>query len=114
MPSTTLIDREGTPCGAEEIINALWEGEQDTRAAKHRLRTVLCDLRITLRNIGMEDVLIRERRQMAVRRDRVDCNYYRMLDGDTEAVQAFRGEYMQDYSWAELTKGRLLFERLKE
>ena len=112
MPSTTLIDREGTPCGAEEIINALWEGEQDTRAAKHRLRTVLCDLRITLRNIGMEDVLIRERRQMAVRRSRVDCDYYRMLDGDADVVRAFHGEYMRDYSWAELTRGQLYFQNI--
>ena len=109
-----LIDRRGASCGAEEIISALWEGEQDIKAAKHRLRTVLHDLKTTLRQIGMEEVLIRERRQMAIRRDKVDCDYYRMLDGDREAISAFHGEYMKDYSWAELTRGRLYFESLKE
>ena len=28
------------------------------------------------------------------------------------AVNTFRGEYMSNYSWAELTAGRLYFEQL--
>ena len=57
----------------------------------------------------MEKVLIRSRQQLAVRRDLVDCDYYRMLDGDMDALNSFRGEYMVDYSWAELTAGKLYF-----
>ena len=104
-----LIDREGAVCTAEQICTALWENEIDLKTAKHRLRTIVGDLKSTLREIGMEDVLIRERRQLAVRRDLVDCDYYRMLAGDMEAVNAYRGEYMTDYSWAELTAGKLHF-----
>ena len=33
----------------------------------------------------------------------------RMLEGDMAAVNAFRGEYMTNYSWAELTAGTLYF-----
>ena len=47
--------------------------------------------------------------QTAIRRDMVDCDYFRMLDGDIESVNAFCGENMTRYSWAELTEGRLLF-----
>lgn len=104
-----LIDREGAVCTAEEICAALWEDEGDLKAAKNRLRTIVAGLKNTLREIGMEDVLIRQRRQLAVRRDRLDCDYYRMLSGDMEAVNAFHGEYMVEYSWAELTAGRLHF-----
>jgi two-component SAPR family response regulator len=107
-----LIDREGAACTAEEIAAALWEGETDTAATKARVRVLLSDLRSTLHAIGMDGVLIRERRQIAVRCDRVDCDYYRMLEGDPAAVNAFRGEYMVDYSWAELTAGRLIFRDL--
>ena len=78
---------------------------------KARIRLILHDLRVTLREIGMEDVLIRERRQLAIRKDMVDCDYYRMLNGDMKAVNAFGGIYMEEYSWAELTTARLLFQR---
>ena len=75
------------------------------------IRVLISDLRATLREIGMEELLIRERRQLAIRRDLVDCDYYRMRDGDTAAVNAYFGEYMKQYSWAELTAGRLHFRR---
>jgi two-component SAPR family response regulator len=89
----------------------LWEDDGDMKAAKSRIRLILHDLRATLREIGMEDILIRERRQLAVRRDLVDCDYYRMLEGDMEAVNAFDGTYMPEYSWAEPTTGRLYFRK---
>ena len=105
-----LTDREGRACSAEEIAAALWGEEEDLSAAKHRVRNLIADLRATLREIGMEELLIRERRQLALRRDMVDCDYYRMLAGDVSALNAYGGEYMVDYSWAELTSGRLHFQ----
>ena len=72
---------------------------------------ILHDLRATLREIGMEDVLIRERRQLAIRRDMVDCDYYRMLEGDMNAINSYGGSYMTEYSWAELTAGQLQFRK---
>ena len=108
-----LIDREGAACSAGDIAAALWEGDRDMKAARQRIRTILSGLRADLRNIGMENVLIRERRQLAVRRDMVDCDYWRMLAGDAAAINAFHGEYMTEYSWAELTAGRLYFHGMR-
>ena len=45
------------------------------RALKLRLRTILSVLRATLSEVCMKDVLIRERRQVAIRRYLVDCDY---------------------------------------
>ena len=104
-----LVDREGAACTSEQIAAALWEEESDMQAAGIRIRKLISDLRATLAEIGMEDVLIRERRQIAVRRSMIDCDYYRMLEGDMAAVNAYRGEYMPEYSWAEITAGRLYF-----
>lgn len=105
-----LVDREGAACSAEDIAAALWEDE-DAKAAKNRIRVLINDLRKTLRGVGMEDVLIREHRQLAIRRELVDCDYWRMLAGDVGAMNAFRGEYMTEYSWAELTLGGLHFRK---
>ena len=104
-----LIDREGKMCTAEEIIAAFWEEEIDLRAAKARLRSLINDLRRTLEGIGMKDALIRKSGLMAIRREMVDCDYYRMLQGDAAAINAYRGEYMKQYSWAEPTAASLHF-----
>ena len=104
-----LIDQEGSVCSAETIITNMWEGETDMAAGKDRVRHLVGDLKRTLSSIGMEGILIRRSGQLAILRDKVDCDYYRMLDGDMAAVNAFTGEYMTKYSWAELTTGRLYF-----
>ena len=105
-----LIDQEGAACNNEQIAAALWEDEHDMKAVGTRIRKLISDLRATLAEIGMEDVLIRERRQVAVRRSMIDCDYYRMLEGDMTAVNAYHGIYMAEYSWAEMTAGRLAFQ----
>ena len=105
-----LIDRNGAACSSQEIANALWREGGDNRAEQNRIRVLVNDLRNTLRQIGMEDLLIREHRELAIRRDMVDCDYFRMLDGDMDKVNAYRGEYMVEYSWAELTNAKLYFE----
>ncbi len=108
-----LIDREGAVCDAEEIIDALWEDVDDISLKKTYLRTLTADLRKTLEEAGIGEVLIRRHRQWAVDRRLIDCDYYRMLDGDIDAVNSFRGEYMRQYSWAEMTAGRLQMQENK-
>ena len=109
-----LIDREGANCAAEEIASALWKNDHNLSAAKNRLRVLVNDLRTTLRGIGMEDVLVRERRHLAIRRELVDCDYYRLCAGDVAAVNEYRGAYMKQYHWAELTAERIKFLRISE
>ena len=86
-----LIDRRGAPCSAEERAAVLWEDQADVAAAKHSLRALVQDLRHTLSAIGMEDVLLRRRGLLAIRVERVDCDYYRLLAGDAAAVNEYHG-----------------------
>ncbi len=104
-----LVNREGDACTAGQIAAALWEDENDKKAIHNRIRVLLADLRSTLRGIGMEELLIRRRDVVAVNRTMLDCDFYRMLDGDMSVVNQFTGQYMQQYSWADLTAGRLYF-----
>ncbi len=104
-----LINLRGASCTSEEIINALWEDETDIKNAKHRVRNLVGDMKNTLQKIGRENILIRKSGLLSVRTELVDCDYYRMLEGDMQAVNSFHGEYMEQYSWAELTKGKLHF-----
>lgn len=104
-----LIDRGGAYCTAGEIIGVLWENSAAVKDANQYLRVLTGDLTSALNRIGQKEVLLRKRGQWAVQRSLIDCDYYRMLEGDMNAVNSFRGQYMAQYSWAELTTGQLHF-----
>lgn len=106
-----LIDRNGDACTMEEISAVLWEDESDISHTKNRIRVLISDLRVTLASIGQEDLMIRKSGWVSLRRSKVDCDYYRMLDGDITALNSYHGEYMNQYSWAEFTAGKLWAQR---
>ena len=42
-----------------------------------------------------------------LRPEMIDCDLYRFLEGDEEAVNAYFGEYMSQYTWASNTEAQL-------
>lgn len=104
-----LVNREGDACTTGQIADTLWEDEVDEKALKNRVRVLIGDLRSTFKGIGMEHLLIRRSGWIAVNRALLDCDFYRLLDGDMREVNNFDGSFMQQYSWAELTAGRLYY-----
>lgn len=106
-----LIDRRGAACSVEEIASALWEDEEDLKKTKHRVRNLVNDLRMALKNIGQEDVLMRKSGLLAILAKEIECDYYSMLHGDISAINSYSGEYMNQFSWAEITAGKLWFGR---
>ena len=104
-----LIDQNGAFCSNKEIASVMWERETDIRILTHRLRNLVLDLRSTLGSIGQDHVIIKTGRTIAVDRNSIDCDYFRMLDGDMDAINSYRGEYMSQYSWASITEGKLFF-----
>lgn len=46
-------------------------------------------------------------RTLAIDTGKVDCDYYNFLKGDRSAINSYRGEYMTQYSWAEVTRSAL-------
>ena len=105
-----LIDRGGAACTAGEIAMALWQDGSDTKAEQNRIRVIVNNIRSTLKEIGMEDVIIREHRELAIRKDLVECDYFRMMEGDIEAINEYNGQYMIDYSWAESRNATIHFD----
>lgn len=104
-----LIDQNGAFSNNKEIASVIWEKETNIRVLTHRLRNLVLDLRSTLERVGQDHVILKTGRTIAVDRSSIDCDYFRMLDGDMDAINSFRGEYMSQYSWASITEGRLSF-----
>ena len=56
-----------------------------------------------LRSADCADVIVNSHNSVAVDPQKIDCDYYRFLSGETAAVNSYAGEYMTQYSWAEMT-----------
>ena len=98
-----LIDRRGASVTAAEFVTILWEDEDTGEKKKDLLYHLVSDLKQTLEGAGQDDVFISQQGGYSVNTGRIDCDYYRLLDGDVYARRFYRGEYMSQYSWAEYT-----------
>ena len=102
-----LIDRRGAAATTGELCAVLWEDRPDTASQRGQLRNLWADLTRSLRAAGAAQALVKSRNSFAVAVDALDCDYYSFLRSDPAAVNAYTGEYMAQYSWAEMSLGRL-------
>lgn len=101
-----LVDRHGSSVTTEQIAMVLWEDDVYDRKVKNKTTTIISSLRSTLREVGIEDILIKTWNNLALDVNKVSCDAYDFEKGDLTAINSFRGEYMSNYSWAEFTAGR--------
>ena len=106
-----LVDRHGSPATTEQIAIVLWEDVYD-RKLKNKTTAVISSLRSTLRGAGIESILLKSWNHLALDISKVKCDAYAFEKGDVFAINSFRGEYMANYSWAEVTTG--YYVRLNE
>lgn len=102
-----LVDRNGASIKRAEAFSVLWEeGEYDYSMQK-QLDVIIRSLRSTLKDHGIGDIFELKKSTMRIRPELVDCDLYRFLAGDTDAVSTYRGEYMNQYAWATLGEADL-------
>lgn len=94
-----LVDRNGALCTNGEIMAVLWG---DKHSSSY-FRSLTKDLKDVFQAAGCEDVIIQQRGKIGIVREKVDCDYYDWLDGKGYAVNLYRGEYMTQYGWSEMT-----------
>lgn len=104
-----LVNLRGASATTNELCAVLFES--DSISNKHYLRNLISDLRSTLARYGAEDVFLSRRNSFSIDPDRIDCDYYRYLQYDPAAVNSYAGEYMRQYSWAEMTNAFLSSQR---
>lgn len=98
-----LVDRMGASVTMGELMAVLWEDGADTLSRQSNLRNLISDLRTTLSKAGAENVIRKERNTIAIDCSAVDCDYYDFLHHIPYAVNCYQGEYMAQYSWAEIS-----------
>ena len=96
-----LIDRRGAMCTNNEIIAVIWEDDDFGTDRQDYLKKLKQDLVNTMNEIGSENVVIRQRGQIAINPKLIECDLFKYLEGDSTMVNSYQGEYMSQYSWAE-------------
>ena len=108
LHASGYIRKPVTVKAVEEELRNLRYPVQERAAPTLRVQAFgTTDLRTTLPGLGQGASIIKTRELIAGDPERVDCDYYRFLAGDRREANAFRGEYMSNYSWAETTLGAL-------
>lgn len=102
-----LVDQRGAKVRTNDLRTALFEEEVDSAKKKSYIRTLASDIRKTLKDCNLPEVLMHERDCYYVNLSKVDCDYYRYLKGEVAVINSYHGEYMKQYSWAEMTVGSL-------
>ena len=64
-------------------------------------------LKTTLNENGIGDIFEMDSGEMRVNPDLFECDMYRLLNGDAQTINTYRGEYMNAYSWASLSEAAI-------
>lgn len=99
-----LVDRQGKSIARAEAFALLWEDVPYDRPRQKQMDVVIRSLRATLEGYGVSEIFEMRKGFMRICPEKLDCDLYRFFDGDVEAINSYRGEYMSAYSWASLTE----------
>ena len=86
----------------------MWEEETANPVTLARCRKVALRLKNTLEEYGVSDILESVSGKRRLMTDRVRCDLYDYLSGAPEHAQLFKGSYLSNYSWGEVTLSGLM------
>lgn len=99
-----LIDRRGSMCSGNELMSILFEDDTHQKYY-NQLRL---DLMNTLKSLGCESVIVQARGMLGISVNDLECDYFDYLNGKEDLANLYHGEYMAQYSFAELTNASLI------
>lgn len=102
-----LIDKRGVSVPNADACAALWEDAASSISQKSYFRTIVANLLSTLREAGVEEIVVKGYNSLAVVPELLDCDSYRFLEGDPQYIRSYRHNYLPYYQWAEFSVGIL-------
>lgn len=104
-----LVDKKGVSATRKELALVLFERDDYSRSTQNYLSKIIKELTSSLDAAGAGKILKRGINSYSVDPESFTCDYYEYEDAHAtpEALNRFRGEYMSQYSWAEMTLARL-------
>ena len=104
-----LIDRRGSGVTKRDLASVIFEDSLYTANVQDYLGKILKELDNTLKAENVSELLVKKHNYYAVNTSMIKCDLYDYLDKDCKNSPQFFGEYMNQYSWAEMTLANLYF-----
>ncbi len=102
-----LVDRKGGFVSSEEAIGFLWEDEPLSSVVFARYRKIALRLKNILEEYDISDIIEVSDGKRRLIEEKVGCDLYDYLSGKEEYATLFKGSYLMNYSWGEMTLGEL-------
>jgi two-component system LytT family response regulator len=102
-----LVDRGETGLTTREAIACLWQDRCADEKTQTLYRVTFYQLMDELKKNGIEDIIGSGEKSKYIVKDMVECDLYRILDGETEGLKSYGGYYLNEYSWSETRNGQL-------
>lgn len=96
-----LICLKGASATRGEICSTVFEESDDLDKKYTYFRTIVSALKKDLNKYGFEELLIQNPNSYAVDISLLRCDYYDYLTGKAEEERSYKGEFMNQYEWAE-------------
>ena len=108
-----LVDKRGKGATRKELATVLFERDDYSRATQNYLSKIIKELIVVLEKVGAEKMLKRGLNSYSVDVDAFSCDLYDYEKDDVtpDGLNRFYGEYMKQYSWAEVTLARLHWQK---
>ena len=108
-----LVDKQGQSATRKELAEVLLERDDYSRMTQNYLSKIVKELVTVLERVGAEKMLKRGLNSYSIDVDAFECDLYNYEKKNAlpNELNKFKGEYMKQYSWAEMTLGRLYFKK---
>lgn len=108
-----LVDKKGKSATRKELADVLFERGDYSRNTQNYLTKIVKELVTVLERVGAEQILKRGINSYSVDVEAFFCDLYdyEKDNATSDELNRFRGEYMKQYSWAEVTLARLYWEK---
>lgn len=102
-----LIDRAEHGFSMGEAIACLWPERPADASTQSLCRMTWKRLTDALESVGMGDIVYTADNRRHLKTDAIECDLYRILDGDKQAARKYNGEYLGEYEWADERNAQL-------
>ena len=91
----------GSGANRAEICASLFEDKSEEKGVAY-FRKIVQALKKDLDKWGLGELFIHNRNSYAINTSMMDCDYYEYLSGVSTEADRYHGEFMNQYSWAEI------------
>lgn len=102
-----LVDAADKGITTGEGISILWPDRPNDTNTQSLFRMTFKRLSDSLEFADIGDIIESKGSRRFLRSDMVDCDFYRIMSGDAEAIKKYDGQFLCEYEWAESRNAQL-------